>query len=559
LPIARTDTLLTAEQIAAYESAGYWDVPTFPELLERNARECGNRVAFVAGPIEVTWREVWEKARRLAGHLLALGVGKGDVVGLQLPNGLEYIYGLGAINMVGAVACPHLATLRRSEVRFILGFSEAVVTIVPENDGRGFRYCEMLDDIRGELPALRKIIVVGAGEDLGKDCISMERLLSEDATLPGLDARLLAAAPTRHDVNRLLFTSGSTGDPKGVLHTYATTIFSNIQVNRHFEVNEESVLLLFIPITLNWGMFHVIQAALAKCKLLLFKEFDVPTVLKTIEREKVTHLGGPPTALVGLLRSGELANHDLSTVKAYITSGASCPIELLQQCRRQFGWALIEGYGMTECGWIAATTLDDRPEDAVGTVGFTFPGMEVRLEDGQVEDAEGEQTATEVTMRGPTVCVGYYKNPERNAAAWNEEGWFRSGDLGLFDETGRLRLVGRTKDLIIHGGANVIPREIEELLFTHPKVADVAVIGVPDPYFGENACACVVTRPGEEFELSDVVSFLTGKIAKYKFPQQVERFDALPYTSTGKVQKHVLKAEVRDRAAAPADAAAPAS
>jgi non-ribosomal peptide synthetase component E (peptide arylation enzyme) len=550
MAIGRTDTRLTDRMVEEYRSAGFWNVPTFPELLERNSQLYPHRVGFVDEHREITWLELWTSSRRLALHLLKLGVGVGDVVGVQLPNRIEFVIAMGAINMIGAIICPYVVALRRSEAKFVLGFSGAVMAIVPQPTVGQFDLVAMTAELKSELPNLKHIIVVGDSENF----LSLNHLLSMPANLQEGDNLLRQRAPGANDINRVLFTSGSTGDPKGVVHSYATTIFSNIRQNEHMEVDEDSVLLLFIPITLNWGMFQVMQAALAPCRLLLSENFKPEDTLKTVQQQRVSHFGTPPTGLIALVGAAERAKYDLSSLKLVVSSGTSCPIELLRHTREVLGAPVMEGYGMTECGWICATRRDDSPEDAVGTVGFPFPWMSLRVcnEEG-VEVPQG--CSGEITLEGPCICLGYYRNPERNVASWSADGRYNTGDLGVIEPSGRLRLIGRTKDVIKHGGSIVHPRELEELIFTHPKVAQVAVIAVPDAYFGENSCACVVKNSGAAPPtLEELVAFLTDRIATYKLPQRLEVFDELPYTSTGKVQKHILRDQVIGRMAAHYDA-----
>ena len=549
MTIRRSDTRLTDDRIRRYEAEGYWCVPTFPELLQRNARECPHKVGYSDERGSITWGELWRRSMRLAGHLLDLGVRPGDVVGIQLPNRIEFVVALGAVNAVGAIACPQATALRSAEVERILGFSNAVLNIVARTDKTGFDYLAMLAKLKGSLADLQRVIVVDTDEaDLPPWALSYESLMTRDSAGSELEKRLASAAPGVHDVNRVLFTSGSTGDPKAVLHTYASSIFSNYQINEHLRVGPDSVLLLFIPITLNWGLFQVIQTAVAQCRLILQQEFVAERLLRTVAKEQVTHLGGPPTAIVAILNSLAAEHPNLSSLQCYVTSGSSCPISLLRQVRREIGCSIIEGYGMTESGWIAATGQEDDPEATVGSVGRPFPGMEIRLleRDADADVPPGEPG--EIAMRGPSVCVGYYRNEELNRAVWTADDWFRSGDLGYLDPAGRLRIVGRSKDLIKHGGSSIFPREIEELLLVHPKVADVAVVGFADSYFGENVCACVVVRPGQQFNLAEVIAFLRDKVARYKLPQRLEFFERLPYTPTGKVQKHLIRVELDRRA-----------
>lgn len=538
--ITRADTRLTDVQIARNVEAGYWAVPTLPDLLERNATECGDREAFADGRERITWRALHERTQRLAAGLLSLGIGKGDVVGIQLPNRIEFVVGLGAINQIGAVACPYDRALRQREIAFILRFSGAVATIVGTG-ATGFDHVAPMREIAPDLPGLRDVIVAGDARAAG----GFRRFSDLQAT--ELDAasaaELRRRAPSVHDVNRLLFTSGSTGDPKGVLHTYATTLYGNYRQNEHMAADEDTVLLLFLPAGLNWGMFQILQTVIGRCRMVMMDTFEPDAVLETIAREGVTMFGTPPTGLIALLRHPDLGRHPIDSLRLIATAGTSCPIEILRRAREELGCPVIEGYGMTEVGWICATAAEDPPEETVGTVGRPFPWMNVRLLDDDERDVPPGETG-EIAVGGPCVCVGYYRNPERNAETFTQDGWFRTGDLGLIDPTGRLCIIGRSKDIIKHGGASVVPREIEEILYTHPKIQEVAVVGVPDEYFGENGCACVIPREGETVDFDEMVEFLRPHIAKYKLPQRLEIMERFPYTSTGKLEKHVLRAWV---------------
>jgi len=237
---------------------------------------------------------------------------------------------------------------------------------------------------------------------------------------------------------------------------------------------------------------------------------------------------------------------NFASLKFVISAGTPCSADVQRALVDTLGCPLLDGYGMTEAGWISATRLDDSPTESEGTVGFPLPwmGLDICDEDGNKVPAG---IVGEVTLGGPSICVGYYNAPRRNEESWIGKDRFRTGDLGMLDAAGRLRLVGRSKDLIKHGGMGVHPREIEEILVTHPKIAEVIVVGIPDAYFGENGCACVVPKAGEVVTLDDVVLHLTDKIAKYKIPQHLELVDQFPHAESGKIQRHVLRDEVLAR------------
>ena len=545
MAIRRSDARLTAEIIQKNLANGDWNVPTYPDVLRRNARERGAEIAIVDDRRQITWAELLAESRSIAAHLLKSGVEGGDVVGLQLPNRIEFVIAMAAINMIGAVTCPYLVNLRATEVRFILGFSGAIATIVAGEAEKNFDLVAMTAGLANDLPSLRQVIVVG-GDAAAGNAVSFDRILRAKRETSAVEAALDARAPGPTDISRILFTSGSSGDPKGVIHTHATTVCSNIHQNEYMGVDTRSVMLVFLPVTLNLGMFQVIQAALASCPLVLLETFTPERVIELIERWGVTSFASSPTGLLAILNSPAFTRDRLKSLAFVISGGMPCAADLQRRLREGIGCAIIDGYGMTEAGWISATTQTDSTEDPVGTVGVPFPWMQVRIcdENGRYLPS-GE--AGEITIGGPCVCVGYYNAPQRNAEAWTADGRFRTGDLGLIDQNGRLRIVGRIKDMIKHGGISIYPRELEELLMAHPKIAEVAVIGIPDAYFGENACACVVPRGREPLSLDEIIAFLKNRIATFKLPQRLEIFDRLPYTPNGKLQKHMLRQAIEAR------------
>jgi acyl-CoA synthetase (AMP-forming)/AMP-acid ligase II len=278
----------------------------------------------------------------------------------------------------------------------------------------------------------------------------------------------------------------------------------------------------------------------------LLDRFSAPAALELIERERVTFIPSAPASLIAVLNDPELGRFDLSSLRVVITGGASCPVETIRAYRQRIPGHLIELYGMLETGFHTFTRLTDDPEAVTGTIGRAAAGMGLRLIDAEARDvapgAEGE-----IAAEGPSVHLGYHANPAANAELFTADGWFRTGDLGQLDAAGNVRIVGRLKEMINRGGKKFFPREIEEILYTHPKILHAAIVGVPDDRLGERNCLCVIPRPGAALSLEEAVNFLEGDVAVYKLPEELEIFAEFPFTPTGKIQRHALTRAVLAR------------
>jgi acyl-CoA synthetase (AMP-forming)/AMP-acid ligase II len=347
---------------------------------------------------------------------------------------------------------------------------------------------------------------------------------------------------------RMAFTSGTTGNPKGVVHSANTTLPACRFLNGDMHVTEDEVFLIYLPLGLNWGYLTLLQAILAGARAVLLDQFSAAAALELIERERVTFIPTAPASIIAMLTEPGLASRDLSSLRVVITGGASCPVETIREYRARMRGHLIELYGMLETGFHTYTRFSDDPEAVAGTVGRVVADMGLRVIDEHGRDvppgAEGE-----IAADGPSVHLGYHKNPAANAELFTADGWFRTGDLGRLDAAGNLRIVGRLKEMINRGGKKFFPREIEEILYTHPKILHAAIIGVPDPRLGERNCLCVIPRSGQSITLEEVVAFLRDQVATYKLPEMLELFDELPFTPTGKLRRHVLTEQVQKRRA----------
>jgi acyl-CoA synthetase (AMP-forming)/AMP-acid ligase II len=538
------DPPIDPARIARFVDEGHWMETTSNDALEQRARETPDKMAIVDGRVRLGYGEYYRRAERLAAHFVALGLGADDVIGIQLPNWSEFAVAVNAAMLAGIPFCQFHSDFRSREVEFILRFTGASVLILPCRFRR-FDYLAMVAGLRPKLPQLRHIMVVG--EDLPPGHFDLRGFLDAPGELSIDREELRRRRPRANDLSRTAFTSGTTGDPKAVLHLHNTTNCAARFVNEGNRIDSDSVLLAFLPVGLNWGLLNVLQAVFAGCTIVLQEVFGAEHALALIERERVTHFCCAPAHLVALLNVPDLGRYDLSSLQVMTTGGASCPIEVIREVRARLPGHLLELYGMLECGFQSHTAPDDDPEEVCGLVGRPLRQMGIRVVDDDGRDCP-PGTAGEILTYGPSVTVGYYNNPEANAHSFNADGWFATGDIGILDARGYLKIVDRKKELIIRGGANIYPREIEEVLYQHPKVLEAAAVGVPDPRLGERVCACIVPRPGESLSFDELIAFLKDKIATYKLPEFLRLLDTLPRTPTGKVRKGPLRDIVLERA-----------
>ncbi|PYN17172.1 MAG: cyclohexanecarboxylate-CoA ligase [Candidatus Rokuibacteriota bacterium] len=534
----RFETRLSDELIERYQQSGYWGAETFYAILARRAATHPDRVAIVDRGRQITYGELGTRVDRVAAGLGALDIGRGDVVTIQLPNWAEFAYVFFALERLGAVANQIGPDFRSREVDYILRFSESRAFICPASF-KSFDYVKMIGELRPGLPDLQAVCVLGGAAGPGR--VSLDALVENASAVapPG-------AQQGANDVMRMAFTSGTTGNPKGVIHSHNTTLSTCRTLNTDMRVTEDDVFLVYLPLGLNWGYLTLVQAIMAGARVVLLDQFSAAAALDLIRRERVTYLPTAPASIIAMLNHPDLGQFDLSSLRVVITGGASCPIETIREFRARMHGHLIELYGMLETGFHTYTRLADDPEAVTGTVGTVSSGLGIRIIDDAGRDvpprAEGE-----IAALGPSVHLGYHKNPTANAELFTADGWFRTGDLGQFDAAGNVKIVGRLKEMINRGGKKFFPREIEEILYTHPKILHAAIVGVPDPRLGERNCLCVIPRAGQQLALDEVVAYLKDDVATFKLPETIEIFDELPFTPTGKIQRHVLVRRVLER------------
>jgi acyl-CoA synthetase (AMP-forming)/AMP-acid ligase II len=377
--------------------------------------------------------------------------------------------------------------------------------------------------------------VVVSGEGAGEE-FNLERGIAESEPLPASER----AAMSADDIFRMAFTSGTTGNPKCVLHSFNTTLPAVRQINRDMLVTESDVQLVYLPVCLNWGYLCLLQAILSGSKAVLLERFSAKAALDLIQRERVTYIATAPASIVAMLNEPNLSEYDVSSLRVVITGGASAAIETIRDYQARMPGHLIELYGMLETGFHTYTRFSDDPAKVNGTIGRTVSSMGLKILDEAGNEVPSSAVG-EIAALGPSVHLGYHANAAANAEAFTPDGWFRTGDLGrIVDQAGNVEIVGRRKEIINRGGKKFFPREVEELLYTHPKVMHAAMVGVADARLGERNCLCVIAKAGAAVTLGELVAHLKGQVADYKLPEELHIVDELPFTATGKLRRHVL-------------------
>jgi non-ribosomal peptide synthetase component E (peptide arylation enzyme) len=536
------ETRLTPRMIERYVSSGWWGTETVYGLLNARVAEHPDREAIVDDRRRITYRELKDGIDRTAAFLKAQGISRGDVVTIQLPNWIEFAFVFFALELLGAVANKISPDFRSREVSYILRFSRSRAYVCAQSF-KGFDYPGMVRALMPDLPDLRFVCVVDGAHDGERHTVSLAAGLENTAPLPPHERTAMDA----NEVFRMAFTSGTTGNPKCVLHSFNTTLPACRALTRDMDVTPRDVFLIYLPVGLNWGYLLLVQALLLGARVVLLDRFSGCAALELIEREKITFVCSAPASIIAMLNEPDLERYDLSSLRVVITGGASCPVETLRDFQRRMSGHLIELYGMLETGYHTYTRLSDDAEKVNGTIGRCVEGMGLRLLDHVGNDVPQREQG-EIACDGPSVHLGYYNNPAANAEAFTADGWFRTGDLGMIaDEAGNVRIVGRSKEIINRGGKKFFPREVEEVLYTHPKVLHAAMVGVADPRLGERNCLCVVPRGGVRVTLEEFNDFLRGQVATYKLPERLEIFSELPFTPTGKIQRFVLQNEIKTR------------
>jgi HIP---CoA ligase len=514
---------------------------TMPELVHRAAAAYGDAPFLVEEDGRaLSFRQFEQAVEQAARGLVALGIGAGDRVAVWAPNSGGWVVAASAAQMIGAVLVPINTRFRGAEAGYILGKSGAklLVTVASflGNDYVGMLQAALGGPAEGRpvrgLPALTAIALLDGETRDGT--IAWDRLLAA-APRTALEAKV---GPD--SLCDILFTSGTTGNPKGAMHNHGQALWMVGIWNRANDLRQGDRVLIVNPFFHSFGYRSGwVSALLAGMTAYPCAVFDVDAVLRRIAEERISVLMGPPTLFTAILDHPDRARYDLSSLRVGHTGSSNVPVALIARAREELDFELfLTSYGLTEAtALVSVCTPNDDFETIARTVGHALPGTELRI----------LVSSGELLVRGPNVMQGYFEDPEATAQAIDAEGWLHTGDVGLIDPAGRLRILDRLKDVVIVGGFNAYPAEIEHALATHPAIAEIAIIAVPDDRMGEVCGACVVLRPGASLSLAELTAWSRERLANFKVPRHLFILDSLPKTPLGKIQKFRLKQEAAKR------------
>jgi non-ribosomal peptide synthetase component E (peptide arylation enzyme) len=519
-------------QVAEYRRLGLWGDDVLWDHLDRAATYRPDGLCVADPETRYTFAEAFDRAGRIASGLAALGVGRGDHVAVQLPNWAETAIVYYAIARLGAVFLPRMPIYREHEVGEAIERTRSKVFVTTDTF-RKFDHAAMGLDIQRRSDSLEHVVVLGDAPD---------GALPYDALVAG--HAFDGPEPDADDPHLVLFTSGTTARPKGVVHSWNTYQGSALALAAAFRLTADDICLMPSPVMHNTGlMAGVVAPLLHQAGTVLQPVWEAHEGLSLISRFGCTYSVGATPFVTMMIDAHDPAQYDLSTFRLFACGGAPVPGAVVRQAIDTLGCTLQTVYGQSESSLQTITDIDDSVERVATSDGKAATGVRISiLDDHGVAVPHGDEG--EICSQGPGVMLGYFDDPGLTSRAF-VDGWFRSGDLGRMDDDGYIRVTGRKKDLIIRGGSNIAPIEIESMIMEHPDVTDVSVVGMPDRVLGERICAFVVPRAGAALELDDITTFLREKkIATQKLPERLELRSELPHNATGKVEKFKLRDEI---------------
>lgn len=529
---------------------------TIGALLDDMARRYPDNEAlvYIDRDLRYTYREFNDICRQVAKGLLKMGIKKGDNVSIWAYNVPEWVILQFATAKIGAILVTVNTSYKSSELEYILNQSDSKTlfmvssfkdtdyvatlnTVVPElaDSALGRLSC-------AKLPFLKSAVFIG--EDTPAGMLNFDHIIEMGREVPDADLNVIEAALDCHETINMQYTSGTTGFPKGVMLTHYNLINNGFQIGECMKFTDKDRLCIPVPFFHCFGSVLAVMASVTHATAMIPLEiFDPLKVLQAVEKERCTAIHGVPTMFIAELEHPEFDKFDLTSLRTGIMAGSVCPIEVMKRVVKDMHITEITSvYGQTESSpGITQTRTEDSIELRVATVGRALPGAEVKIIDFETGATLPPGKQGELCARGYMVMKGYYKMPEETAKVIDADGWLHTGDLAIMDENGYCKITGRIKQMIIRGGENIYPKEIEEFLYTHPKVSDVQIYGVPDRKYGEQVMASIILKKEMEMSEDEVREFCKGKIANYKIPKYVKFVDSYPMTASGKIQKFKMR------------------
>jgi len=515
---------------------------TLPRVIDYLAGHWGEH-PFIVGEdgARIGFGDFGGRVRHLAGALAGHGVAHGDRVAIWAPNSPEWIIAAAAIESIGAIMVPINTRFRGGEAAYVLNKTRAPVLFTVTRF-LGTDYAAILASACGgtgeagpirDIPALRHIVEL--------DGPGFARFQETQASAEELDRRIAAVTP--RTIADILFTSGTTGQPKGAMHNHAQALWMPAIWNEANDLRHEDRMVIINPFFHSFGYRSGwVSGLIAGITVYPLATFDAEAVLALIERERITVLMGPPTVFFSLMAHPRFAEFDLSSLRVGHTGAANVPVDLIRAGHETFGFELfLTSFGQTECTALATVNYPDASFETIAhTVGVPLPGVELRIVDGEGQALPPGESG-ELLIRGPNVMQGYFEDPDQTAATIDAEGWLHSGDVGCIGSDGNLRILDRLKDVVIVGGFNAYPAEIEAILLQHPAIAEACVLAWPDERMGEVCAACVVLKPGAALSLDELIEWSRERMANYKVARHLFVVNAFPRTPLGKIQKFALR------------------
>ena len=529
---------------------------TVGELLENVAKNQGNTeaVVYTDRNLRYTYSQFNAVCRQAARGLMSLGIEKGEHVAIWATNTPEWLISQFSTGKMGAVLITVNTNYREAELEYLLKQSDSTTIILMEQF-RNHTYIETLYNIVPELrdcepgklksaklPKLKNVIVLGENKYPGTFSWDDVMDMGVGVTEEQLDFRLKSLHA--EDVINMQYTSGTTGFPKGVMLTHSNVVNNALNIANCMKLTSEDRMCIPVPFFHCFGcVLGTLACVTVGATMVPVQEFNPRTVLETVQAEKCTALHGVPTMFIAELNLEDFDSFDLSSLRTGIMAGSNCPIEVMKAVVGKMGASEITiAYGQTESSPVITQTRTDDPiELRVSSVGKALPNVEVKIVEPGTNREVAKGVQGELCTRGYHVMKGYFNNPDATREAIDEDGWLHTGDLAVMDENGYCKITGRLKDMIIRGGENIYPREIEEFLYQHPKVLDVQVVGVPDEKYGEEVVAWVILKEGQTATAEEMKQFCEGKISRHKIPRFIEFTDQYPMTASGKIQKFKLR------------------